>query len=140
VELAITKIDLPGPPSFTGYLRDITDRNRANDELRASRARLVEVADAERRRIQRNLHDGAQQRLTAVLLVLGRLRDATSDGTPPLDTAIADVPPAPGGRPAARRGACIRACSPSAPSPPRSRRSRFEPPCPSTSTSCPTVI
>jgi PAS domain S-box-containing protein len=90
VELAITRIDLPGPPSFTGYLRDITDRNRANDELRASRARLVEVADAERRRIQRNLHDGAQQRLTAVLLSLGRLREAP-DATRLLDLAIDEL-------------------------------------------------
>src|SRR6266508_697875 len=75
VELTITRIDVPGPPTFTGYLRDITDRRQAEAELRASRARLVEVADAERRRIQRNLHDGAQQRLTAVLLTLGRVRD-----------------------------------------------------------------
>jgi signal transduction histidine kinase len=64
---------------FTGYLRDITDRRRAEEALRASRARLVEVADAERRRIQRNLHDGAQQRLTAVLLTLARLREAPGD-------------------------------------------------------------
>jgi signal transduction histidine kinase len=35
-------------------------------ELRASRARIVEVADAERRRIERDLHDGAQQRLLAI--------------------------------------------------------------------------
>jgi PAS domain S-box-containing protein len=76
VELAITRIAMPGPPTFTGYLRDISERKRAESELRASRARLVEVADAERRRIQRNLHDGAQQRLTAVLLNLGRLREA----------------------------------------------------------------
>jgi len=76
VELTITRIALPGLPTFTGYLRDITDRRKAEEELRASRARLVEVADAERERIQRNLHDGAQQRLTAVLLNLGRLRDA----------------------------------------------------------------
>jgi PAS domain S-box-containing protein len=74
VELTITRIALPGEPTFTGYLRDITDRVRADHELRASRARLVEVADAERKRIQRNLHDGAQQRLTSVLLILGRLR------------------------------------------------------------------
>jgi PAS domain S-box-containing protein len=74
VELTITRITLPGPPTFTGYLRDITDRVLAEQELRASRARLVEVADAERKRIQRNLHDGAQQRLTSVLLTLGRLR------------------------------------------------------------------
>src|SRR5262249_813475 len=60
LELTITRIGLPGPPTFTGYLRDISDRKQADGELRASRARLVEVADAERQRIQRNLHDGAQ--------------------------------------------------------------------------------
>jgi signal transduction histidine kinase len=76
VELTITRIGVPGPPTFTGYLRDISERKRAEAELRASRARLVEVADAERRRIQRNLHDGAQNRLTAVLLNLGRLRES----------------------------------------------------------------
>ena len=80
VELTITRIGLPGAPTFTGYLRDITDRKRAEDELRASRARLVEVADAERRRIQRNLHDGAQQRLTSALLTIGRLRSQAVDG------------------------------------------------------------
>ena len=63
VELTITRIGLPGPPTFTGYLRDITERVRSERELRASRARLVEVADAGRERIERNLHDGAQQRL-----------------------------------------------------------------------------
>jgi signal transduction histidine kinase len=43
-------------------------------ELRESRARLVEAADAERRRIERDLHDGAQQRLSALLVqcALGR--------------------------------------------------------------------
>lgn len=41
------------------------------DELAASRARLVTAADAERRRIERNLHDGAQQRLVAVSMTLG---------------------------------------------------------------------
>jgi PAS domain S-box-containing protein len=79
VELTITKIGLPGPATFTGYLRDITDRKRAEEELRASRARLVEVADAERRRIQRNLHDGAQQRLTSVLLTIGRVRGSVDE-------------------------------------------------------------
>jgi len=43
-------------------------------ELRASRARLVEAADGERRRLERNLHDGAQQRLIAVGLALNLLR------------------------------------------------------------------
>jgi signal transduction histidine kinase len=39
-------------------------------EVHASRARLVEAADAERRRIERNLHDGAQQRLVSLCLAL----------------------------------------------------------------------
>jgi PAS domain S-box-containing protein len=91
VELAITRIDLPGPPTFTGYLRDITDRKRADEELLASRARLLEVGDAERHRIQRNLHDGAQQRLTAVLLALGRLRASPDRADELLDLAIDEL-------------------------------------------------
>ena len=63
IELTITRIDLPGPPTFAGYLRDITERKGAEAELRASRARIVEAADAARRRLERDLHDGAQQRL-----------------------------------------------------------------------------
>src|SRR3954449_165898 len=39
-------------------------------ELRASRERLVAASDAERRRLERNLHDGAQQRLVTVALRL----------------------------------------------------------------------
>ena len=35
----------------------------AHEQLAASRARIVEAGDAERRRLERNLHDGAQQRL-----------------------------------------------------------------------------
>jgi PAS domain S-box-containing protein len=42
----------------------------AREELRASRARIVEAGDAARRRIERNLHDGAQQRLVALSLLL----------------------------------------------------------------------
>jgi signal transduction histidine kinase len=41
------------------------------DEVRTSRARLLEVGLAERRRIERDLHDGAQQRLVALSLTLG---------------------------------------------------------------------
>ena len=91
VELTVTRIDLPGPPVFTGYLRDISDRKQAESELRASRARLVEVADAERRRIQRNLHDGAQQRLTSVLIGLGRLREDASVESALLDQSIDEL-------------------------------------------------
>jgi signal transduction histidine kinase len=70
VELAITRIPVPGAPMFTGYLRDITERKRAEQELRASRARIVQATDSERRRLERNLHDGAQQRLVALSLSL----------------------------------------------------------------------
>jgi signal transduction histidine kinase len=41
------------------------------DDLRHARARIIEAADAERRRLERDLHDGAQQRLVALSLTLG---------------------------------------------------------------------
>lgn len=46
------------------------------EEVRASRARIVEAGDAERRRVERNLHDGAQQRLVTLALQLRMLSDA----------------------------------------------------------------
>jgi signal transduction histidine kinase len=49
------------------------------DELRASRRRLVEAQDAERRKIERNLHDGAQQQLVALAIQLGLLADSADD-------------------------------------------------------------
>ena len=48
-------------------------------ELRASRARLVEAADGERRRLERNLHDGAQSRLVALALSLRLARMKQTD-------------------------------------------------------------
>jgi len=49
------------------------------DELQGSRARVVDAAEAERRRIERNLHDGAQQRLVALAMNLGRARARYDD-------------------------------------------------------------
>jgi signal transduction histidine kinase len=43
-----------------------TELRATIDELRASRRRLVEAQDSERRRIERNIHDGAQQQLVAL--------------------------------------------------------------------------
>jgi signal transduction histidine kinase len=50
-------------------------------ELRASRARLVEAGDAERRRLERNLHDGAQSRLVALALNLRLARSSLEEGS-----------------------------------------------------------
>ncbi|HVM03142.1 MAG TPA: histidine kinase, partial [Acidimicrobiales bacterium] len=44
------------------------------EEVRASRTRIVEAGDAARRRVERNLHDGAQQRLVGVSIALGMAR------------------------------------------------------------------
>ena len=43
---------------------------QAREDLAASRARIVAAGDAERRRLERNLHDGAQQRLVSLALML----------------------------------------------------------------------
>lgn len=49
------------------------------DELRASRARVVASGDAERRRVERNLHDGAQQHLVALAVNLRLTKDVLSE-------------------------------------------------------------
>jgi signal transduction histidine kinase len=61
-------------------------------EVRASRARIVAAADAERRRIERNLHDGAQQRLVTLSLALGLAAShADAAGSGALSRAQDDV-------------------------------------------------
>ncbi|MCX5410746.1 sensor histidine kinase [Streptomyces sp. NBC_00059] len=47
---------------------------RRIDELSSSRAAVVQAVDAERRRIERDIHDGIQQRLVALAMLLGRAR------------------------------------------------------------------
>jgi PAS domain S-box-containing protein len=61
----------------------------ARNELAASRARLVEAGDAARRRLERDLHDGAQQRLVAVSLQM-RLARARVESAPADAAAILD--------------------------------------------------
>jgi PAS domain S-box-containing protein len=83
------------PTSFERYRKehyllcamDITRRKRAEDELRRSRSRLVDAADAERRRLERNLHDGAQQRLVSLSLAL-RLAESKLRADPEAASAI----------------------------------------------------
>jgi signal transduction histidine kinase len=55
------------------------------EELRASRARLVEAGDTERQRLERNLHDGAQARLVGLALLIGHARRRVD--TDPKETA-----------------------------------------------------
>jgi signal transduction histidine kinase len=58
----------------------LTAELQANvEELRASRRRLVEAQDQERRKIERNLHDGAQQQLVALTVQLGLLERLAED-------------------------------------------------------------
>jgi signal transduction histidine kinase len=63
------------------------------DELRASRARIVEAGDAERKRLERDLHDGAQQRLVGLSLSLrlARSRLGSTDGSTARCLDAADV-------------------------------------------------
>ena len=67
----------------------------AREALTASRARIVEASDAERRRLERNLHDGAQQRLVALSLTLrlaqGRMRSDPDAATRLLENADAEL-------------------------------------------------
>jgi signal transduction histidine kinase len=67
-----------GEDEFLMIVREITDRKLQQAELEASRARIVAAGDEERRKLERNLHDGAQQRLVSISLSLrlaqGRIR------------------------------------------------------------------
>jgi signal transduction histidine kinase len=60
------------------------------EEVRASRQRIVEAGDRERRRVEQNLHDGAQQRLATLALSLAMIRDR--DGADPaMATSLAQA-------------------------------------------------
>ncbi len=58
------------------------------EQVSASRARIVEAGDAERRRLERDLHDGAQQRLVTLSLALGMARDRAAGADPELGSLI----------------------------------------------------
>ena len=60
------------------------------DEVRASRARIVEAGDTARKRVERNLHDGAQQRLVAISIALGMARSKLAHGCPDEADALLD--------------------------------------------------
>ncbi len=72
-----------------------TELRHQLDEVESSRARLVAVADEERRRLERDLHDGAQQRLVSIGLALRhaqhQLRDDESGAGDTLDAAVGEI-------------------------------------------------
>jgi signal transduction histidine kinase len=68
----------------------LADLRRANADLQASRRRLVTTADAERRRIERDLHDGAQQHLVALAVGIRLVRDGLAAGASPADVELLD--------------------------------------------------
>ena len=59
-----------GDDEFLMIVREITERKRQQQELEESRARIVAAGDDARRKLERNLHDGAQQRLVSLSLSL----------------------------------------------------------------------
>ena len=69
-ELTITRTGPPQAPVFTGLSATSPTARRAQEELMASRARLVTAFDAARQRVTRDLHDGAQQRFVSTVIGL----------------------------------------------------------------------
>jgi signal transduction histidine kinase len=58
-------------------------------ELTRSRARIVDTYESERRRMERDLHDGVQQRLTALIMTIGLARVELADGPPAASSLVA---------------------------------------------------
>ena len=63
----------------TALQTTLDELRKQADELRQSRSRIVASGDAERRRVERNLHDGAQQHLVAMAVNLRLARDIIAD-------------------------------------------------------------
>jgi signal transduction histidine kinase len=128
---------------FTDLVATAIANADSHAKLQASRARVLAAADATRRLIERDLHDGTQQRQVAVMLELRAMearppadpeefRRLLSDTTHALDEALEDL--------RGLRGAFIRRSCLGRASNPRSRRSHAALPSRSSSTCAPTGI
>jgi len=73
---------------FTELVATALANAQSRADLEASRARVVAAADETRRQIERNLHDGTQQRLVALGLESRTLREMLPPGTPELETRL----------------------------------------------------
>ncbi len=97
VILAAWRRTHPGPgieermEEFTGLVATAISNAQARADLAASRARIVAASDETRRRIERDLHDGTQQRLVSLGLQLRGAQDAVPSGQPGLSAELAEV-------------------------------------------------
>jgi signal transduction histidine kinase len=76
---------------FTELVATAVGNAESRAELAASRVRIVAAADQTRRRIERDLHDGTQQRLVSLGLELRLAQSMVPAGLPELDTVIGRV-------------------------------------------------
>jgi signal transduction histidine kinase len=88
----------PPPPGTEERLADFTElvataiaNAEARAELKASRARIVATADETRRQIERDLHDGAQQRLVSLAFQVRGAQAVVPPGLGELDAELADI-------------------------------------------------
>jgi len=75
----------------TALQASLDELRATNDELRISRVRIVAAGDAERRKLERNLHDGAQQHLVALAVKLRLAKDAVADDPADAEAMIDEV-------------------------------------------------
>jgi signal transduction histidine kinase len=75
----------------TALQASLDELRSTNEELRASRVRIVAAGDAERRKLERNLHDGAQQHLVALAVKLRLAKDAVVDDPVDAEAMIDEV-------------------------------------------------
>jgi signal transduction histidine kinase len=95
---AFFKADKPLPPGIELRLADFTElvgaaiaNTQARVDLTASRARVVAATDNIRRRIERDLHDGTQQRLVSLALDVRNTQASVPDTQPQLRIELADI-------------------------------------------------
>ena len=126
LERGVKTIDRDGSEWLDGIIFDITERRASEqlrlereteaariEELEASRARIIEAGDEARRRIERDLHDGAQQRLVVASLHLRTAERRTEPGATPRRCSRRHAPSSTRGSRscASSRAGSIRPCS-----------------------------